>query len=410
MRITAESLCDVLPPGGLTFVQGCSGHSDFLEAAAMQAGATLGPMTFTGVFVPGLNRATWLANPACRVETFFMTPELRAAGGGVTLLPFCYADVLAHLRHASMTAALFMVAPPDAHGMCSFGPVADFLAEFWPQIPVRIAHINPHMPVTHGQIGIPFDRLAAFVEQEQPLAGMAAAPPDAVAAAIGRHVAAFVHDGATLQTGLGKIPDAVLRSLSGRRNLRLHTGLVGDGVLDLLDAGAMADGASIVAGVAIGSPRLYGAISSPRFEFRPVSFTHDAATIALIANFVAVNSAFAVDLFGQAYAELGPAGLSSGPGGASEFARGARMAGGLRIVVLPSDAARGAQSRIVAPAEGAGPVSLGRMDTDIVVTEHGAADLRGLDHDQRARCLIAIAAPAHRDRLADAWHLTAARF
>jgi acyl-CoA hydrolase len=117
-----------------------------------------------------------------------------------------------------------------------------------------------------------------------------------------------------------------------------------------------------------------------------------------------------VDLFGQAYAEMGPSGLVSGPGGASDFARGARASGGLRIVALAADAGGGKISRIAAPGEGSGPVSLGRMDTDIVVTEYGSADLRALDHDHRARALIGIAPPAHRDRLDKQWAALAARF
>jgi acyl-CoA hydrolase len=125
---------------------------------------------------------------------------------------------------------------------------------------------------------------------------------------------------------------------------------------------------------------------------------------------VAINSALEVDLFGQSYAEMGANGLMSGPGGASDFARGIWAAGGLRIVALAASADKGRVSRIVTPGEALGPVSLGRMDTDIVVTEHGAADLRGLDYDQRARALIAIAPPAHRDRLAEQWRALAQKF
>jgi acyl-CoA hydrolase len=125
---------------------------------------------------------------------------------------------------------------------------------------------------------------------------------------------------------------------------------------------------------------------------------------------VAINSALEVDLFGQTYAELGPNGLMSGPGGASDFARGVWAAGGLRIVALAASGSKGKVSRIVAPGEAIGPVSLGRMDTDVVVTEFGAADLRGLDHHERARALISIALPDHRDRLAQQWQAFAQKF
>ena len=110
----------------------------------------LGAMTFTGVFVPGLNTTTWLANASCRVETFFMTPELKAAGAAARFLPFCYGDILEWLKATPIDAALFMASPPDADGNCSFGPIVDFLAELWPRIPIRVAHINPRLPRTAG--------------------------------------------------------------------------------------------------------------------------------------------------------------------------------------------------------------------------------------------------------------------
>jgi acyl-CoA hydrolase len=380
-----------------------------LAEAVAVAGEDLGAMTFSGVFVPGLNRANWLANPSCRVLTFFMTPELRAQPDRVDFLPLCYQDILAHLRRRKPTAALFMCAPPDAEGRCSFGTEVAFIVELWREIPVRIAHINPSMPQTPGDPGIPFDELTAYLTADQPLLVMPAGKPDSAAAAIAAHVAEFVTDGATLQTGLGKVPDAVLRALHGRRNLRLHTGLLGDGGLGLVRSGALADGPSAIVGVAVGSADLYRSLDHPQLQFRPVSVTHGQERLAQIRNLVTINSALEVDLYGQAYSELPPAGLMSGPGGASDFARGARPGGGIRIVALPSTVAGGRLSRIVAPGYGAGPVSLSRMDIDVVVTEHGAADLRGLGYEARAEALVAIAPPEHRSRLATAWREVVAR-
>ncbi len=403
IRIQGEDLASVLPPGGVAFVQGCSGHSALLAEAVRAAGQAIGPMTFVGIFVPGLNREIWLANPECRVRTYFMTPELKAAGAAVDFLPFCYADIMSDLREMKIDAALFTVSPPDENGLCSFGPVVDFLAELWPEIPVRIAHINPDMPRTAGQPGIPFDALTAFVEAEAPLQSMRPAPESVLSDRIGAHIAPFVPNGATIQTGLGKIPDAVLRALRNHRDLRIHSGLIGDAVLELLAAGALAPGVSVQGGVAIGSPKLYAAISGPAFSFKPVSYTHDGRVISAILDFVTINSALEVDLFGQAYGELSPSGWMSGPGGATDFARGARLGGGLRIVALPSDISRGDITRIVPPGAGAGPVSLSRMDIDIVVTEHGAADLRGLGHADRAERLIGIASPRHRPALRSQW-------
>lgn len=409
-RLEPGRLASVLPPGGRTMVLACSGESLLLADAVTRAGEALGAMTFVGIFVPGLNTQTYLANTSCRVETFFLTPELKAAGAATTFLPFCYSDILARLRSVPIDAALFMTTTPDLDGLCSFGPVVDFLAELWPSIPVRIAHLNPATPRTRGHAGIPFAELTAYVEQTQPLLGFLEVGADAIADSIGAHVAPFVTDGATLQTGLGKIPTAVLRSLRSKRGLRIHTGLICEGVVDLAEAGALAPGVSVTGGVAIGSKRLYDAIDGEAFRFQPTSFTHSPRVIAAIENFVSINSAIEVDLLGQAYSEMGPGGLMSGPGGASDFARAVWCGGGLRIVALPGSAAKGVVSRIVAPNGGAGPVSLGRMDTDIVATEFGAADLRGKSHAKRAEALIAIAPPGHRPALRLSWAEFASKF
>lgn len=400
-RFTISDLAAVLPPRGRTFVQGCSAQSAILAEAVAIAGDALGAMTFTGIQVPGINRDDWLANPDCRFETFFMTPELQAAGNAVTFLPFCYADILSHLRATPIDAALFSVSPPDANGLCSFGPTVDFLAEIWPSIPRRIAHINPLLPPTSGPTGIPFAAIHAVIEGEAAVPEAPDGQADPVSLAIAGHVAALIGDGSTVQTGLGKLPGAVLRLLADRRDLHMHSGLIGDAVLDLLDAGAIAEGGHVTAGVAIGTRRLYDALPSSGIRFHPVSHTHAPAVLARIPRFVTVNAAIAVDLYGQAFAETTGQGWNSGSGGATDFARGARAAGGVRIVALPSTARTG--SRIVSPGMARGPVSLGRMDIDIVVTEHGAADLRGLTHDGRAAALVAVAAPDHRETLARAW-------
>jgi acyl-CoA hydrolase len=400
LRIEPDDLAAVLPPGGLTLVSSCSAESAILADAVMAAGDALGAMTFSGIFVAGLNRGTWLANGDCRVLTFFQTSELRAAADQVEFVPLCYQDILAELRRRRPSAALFMCSPPDGAGNCSFGTEVAFIPDLWRDIPVRIAHINPSMPRTAGDPGIPFEALTAYVEREQELLSVEPSEPDSISEAIATHVAPFVIDGATLQTGLGKIPDAIMRALSAHRSLRVHTGLMGDGLLDLIVSGAVEQA---IVGVAIGTRRLYEQLDHPALQFRPVSVTHGARALAEIDNLVTINSAIEVDLFGQAFAELTPRGFMSGPGGASDFARGARVGGGTRIIVLPASAARGTISRIVAPGAGSGPVSLGRMDIDIVATEHGAADLRGKTYQARADALIGIAAPDHRAALGAAW-------
>ncbi|MEK6636847.1 MAG: acetyl-CoA hydrolase/transferase C-terminal domain-containing protein [Pseudomonadota bacterium] len=410
VRFTPADIVALLPKGARILVAGAGGESLLLAEAVIAAGNALGPVIFTGAFIPGQNHCTYLANPDCRLETFFITPPVKAAPASqIDFFPLCYNDIRQRLSTIRIDAALFMVTPPDALGNCSFGPAVDFIAELWPRIPVRIAHINPLMPRTHGHGGIPFSEITAFVEGEQGFDAPSDTSQDPIANAIAAHIAPYVCDGATLQLGIGKVPGAVMKALTGRRNLRFHSGLIVDEVVDLQDAGALAPGASVLAGIAIGSKRLYDAIGGPAYAFQPVSVTHNEAIIGAIPNFISVNSALEVDLFGQAYSELGPNGFMSGPGGASDYARGVRLSeGGLRIIALPSSAAKGRISRIV--LQGAGPVSLGRMDVDLFVTEQGVADMRGKTYPERAHALIQIAPEAHRDALRAGWADYSAQF
>lgn len=403
-KFARDELSAFLPADGLCLLSGCSAESALFDDAIIAAGDAVAGTTFTGIFMPGYNKCRWLANSHSRALAFFMTPEFRAAGSDrVDFRPLRYADILSLLRRSRPKAALFMVSPPDANGVCSFGTAVDFIPELWHQTPVRIAHINPLMPATAGNPGIPFSELTAWCEAPQPLLEHNEKATDAVTAAIASHIIPLVRDGATLQIGFGQIPGAILRGLTSHRNLRFHSGLVPDAIVDLLEAGAMADGTPITAGVAIGSQRLYDVVGSDAFAFHPVSVTHGLDSLRVINDLVAINSAIEVDLFGQAHAELTPKGLMSGPGGATDFAQGTRAANGLRVIAFPSTAANGKISRVVPAGQGAGPVSLSRSDIDIVVTEHGAADLRDCGYEARAKALIAIADPAHRDALAASW-------
>ncbi|QIG54748.1 hypothetical protein G6N82_11795 [Altererythrobacter sp. BO-6] len=221
-----------------------------------------------------------------------------------------------------------MLSPPDDWGNCSFGVDPGFGADLWRKSRVRIAHINPAMPRTPGDAGIPFSELTAWFEAEQPLLAAPSVAIDDTSRQIASHAVQFIGDGATIQTGLGKLPDAVLDMLHDRRNLRIHTGLAGDGVGRLLHSGALADGKSALVGCAIGGRQLYDEACDPRFNFRPVSNTHNPALLAQIERLVTINSVMSVDLFGQGFAEALGQAFVSGPGGASDFARGARAAQG----------------------------------------------------------------------------------
>lgn len=382
------------------WLQECSAASPVLHDIVRTAQKPAG-LSVIGVFVPGLNRLAHLAGDGRRVETILAAPDLSALPPDEMIFhPFNYREMWQTLDRQPPEAALFAVSPPDASGMCSFGTVCDVLPALWPRIPVRIAQINPAMPRTSGAPGIPYSELTAVIEAETPLPEMPVRP-DLLAERAGRHLASLVPDGACLQVGLGRMPEGVLRGLHDHKGLRIHSGLIGDAVLDLLEAGALAPGVAIEAGVAIGSRRLYDAVSGVAFRFRPIPYTHDRIRMAALGDFITINSAMQVDLFGQAFSEAARGRLISGAGGGPDFAAGAALAsGGLRVIVLP--ASRGAgRPGIVLPGHTEGPVSLSRHDVDVIVTECGAADLRGLGHRERAEHLISIAAPEDRPRLTE---------
>ncbi|MCW5581706.1 MAG: hypothetical protein KIS72_10225, partial [Luteimonas sp.] len=264
-----------------------------------------------------------------------------------------------------------------------------------------LAHINPRMPRTRGP-SIPLARIHAAVEADMPLLEVPDPAADPALDAVATRVAALVGDGATLQLGLGRLQSAVLRAVRDRRGLRIHSGMVSDGLLGLAEAGALADAPdAVVAGVALGSQALYAA--APRLvQFREVGHTHDAGVLAAVPRLTAINSALSVDLLGQVNGECLGGRQLSGVGGLPDFLRGARQSqGGRGIIALPACTPKG-DSRIV-PMLPPGPVSLARVDADCIVSEHGVADLRHLDVHARARALIGIADPAHRDALEQAW-------
>lgn len=398
----AETLLDFIKPDTTAFVQGCSGESKLLAELVNQPGDRLRHINFTGIQVPGVNCCDWLANDTCTFTTFFITPQLMSEDHRVRYLPYSYTDILAHFGTIAIDTALFSVSPPDKNGICSFGTTVDFLAEIWPKIPVRLAHINPLMPQTRSSHGIPVSEVVIMSEAPEPLTGVPPTTPDKIASAIAFHIQDYIQDNTTLQTGLGKLPGTVLLSLKDRKGLKIHSGLIGDEAMDLLRSGAIGNGDDICAGVAIGSPDFYEALPASGIRFEPVSHTHNPQILAGRRGLVAINSALEVDLFGQVYSERSSSGWTSGIGGLREFTRGAKAASGLRIIILPATHRYG--SRIISPFEARGPVSLNRGDTDIVITEYGAADLRGLTVAERAARLISIAAPDHREALERASH------
>jgi acyl-CoA hydrolase len=395
--------------GGRVYVAGCSGAPLALFDAFAAAPELAAGLTFEGVWIPGVDRADWAGlHPETRAEGIFASPDWNKSfrAGRFGLLPLTYTQMWRRLEHDFRAAAVVMTSPPDADGQVSLGVSQDFSLAGLSGAGLRVALINPAMPQARDGLTLPVSEFHLLVEHERALLSVPPAALDPAFASIAGHIRALVHDGDTIQLGLGKVQQAMLGALGGLKGLRLHAGMISDPLLALLDSDVLADTPNAVTtGVALGSPALYErAARDPRIRFHNVSFTHDIATLRAIPQLVAINSLIEVDLFGQGNAEfLGPAQISGG-GGLTDFLRGAALSpGGLPICALASTAKAGAISRIV-PRLSEGAVTVARTDMGLVVTEHGAVDLRGLDSDARAKALISIAAPHHRDALGTAWN------
>lgn len=402
--MSLTTLLDRLEPGARVFLPGSAGEPAGLVEALCAPGAPA--LDILSSCVPGINPVPLdLLPDGSRFTGLFahpQTPEARARGV-FRQLPLSYGGFVKHLGACPpFDATIVHVAPPDAAGRCSLGPSVEFTELAARRSRRVLAVINPRIPALPGSVSLPFSTFEAWVEQDAPLRGYDVGAPSEQAAAIAARIAPFVPDGATLQAGLGKVPDALMRLIEDRRGLRLFSGLLSDGARLLAERGCLADGALHTACVALGSPDFYRWLADrPDFAVAGCDTTHAAARLAALPRFVAVNSAVSVDLLGQANLEMLDGRMISGVGGAADFARGAAIApDGISIVALPSVAGREAVSRIVPQLDGV--ASLPRHDIDVIVTEHGAADLRGLAVAARAGQILQVAAPQHREALAAA--------
>lgn len=353
---------------------------------------------------PGVTRAF-------RANTFFCGANLRdaVAEGRADYLPVFLSEIPLLFRHGilPLDAALLHVSPPDAHGYVSLGTSVDIALAAAQTAQTLIAQVNTRMPRTLGDGAIHVSRFAAMVPVDEPLPEHPPVSFGPVERAIGATIAALVEDGATLQMGIGAIPDAVLKALTGHRGLGVHTEMFSDGLLPLIESGVVTNANKrrqrhkTVASFVIGSRRVFDFIhDNPVVEMRDCSYVNDTSIIRQQPKMTAINSAIEVDLTGQVVADSIGERVYSGVGGQMDFIRGATLsAGGKAIIALPSMTSRG-ESRIVAQLKpGAGVVTT-RAHVHYVVTEHGVAELYGKNLRQRAKALTAIAAPAAREALA----------
>ena len=306
-----------------------------------------------------------------------------------------------------INVALIEVSPPDSHGYCSFGVGVDTTLTAAKCARYVVAQVNDHMPRTYGDSFIHISDIDAVVESSRPLCELKKPVVTDMHVAIARNVAGLIQDGAVLQTGIGGIPDAVLPFLMDRKDLGVHSELVSEGVIPLIEAGVITGGRKnfkprkIIVGFALGTKNLFEFVdNNPIFEFHPTAYTNDPALIARNDNMVAINSALQVDLTGQVCSDSIGNQFYSGIGGQVDFLRGAsRSKGGKPIIAMASTAKNGAISRILPMLSPGAGVVTSRGLVRYVVTEYGVAYLHGKSIRERAKALIEIAHPRFRDEL-----------
>lgn len=406
-----EAVIDLLPPGANIVVPLANGEPvtvlDAVEAAAAagrlegvrvhQMHAVHDRAYFDGRYGDRLRHVSYFLSHITRPHFY---------AGGLDVVPCHFSEVPLLLRHLDQFVVLAACTPPDRHGYVSLGTNSDYVAPFIGRVPFFL-EANPRMPRTMGRNSLHLSQVAGWCEVDRPLVEVAPAVPDSVDRRIAQYVADRIPDRACVQAGIGSIPNGVLEALKDHRDLGIHTELLSDGAIDLVELG-VATGVhktrrpgKVVTTFALGTQRLYDFLDgNPAVELLPVDWVNDPRIIAQERDFVSINATIEVDFLGQAASETINGRLWSGSGGQADFARGAMYSpGGQGFLVLPSTAAHGTVSRIVPRLREGSVVTTLKNTVDKVVTEHGVAELRGRTVRERTRALVAIADPAFRDDL-----------
>jgi acyl-CoA hydrolase len=348
-----------------------------------------------------------------RHVAFFFGGATRAGGqaGWIDFIPSYFSEMPGQIERGQIPADVVfsMASPMDAHGYFSISLGADYTMAAIAKARAVLLEVNPNVPFACGNCLVHISQVTALVESSEPVMEVGLPKIGPVQEAIGKYVADLIDDGSTLQIGYGGIPDAVVMQLTGKHDLGIHTEMIGDGIMTLVESGAVTNRrknylpGKMVATFALGSSKLYRYMDrNPALEIHPVDFTNDPALAGLNDNLVAINATLQIDLLGQCGSEsLGHAPYS-GTGGQSDFVRAAnRSRGGKAFIVVPSTAKGDSISRIVPSLSPGTHLSTSKNDVNYVVTEYGVAQLRGKSAQQRARELIGIAHPAFRGELTE---------
>lgn len=405
--MTQIDLAAWIKPGDRIVIgQACGEPTSLVEALLQQAGAIGGlsafiATSFSGLFTPDKTSGLQLSSMGAIGALRSMT-----AAGRLSIIP-CHVSQVGPMIEQGLIGCdvvLLQVSPADKEGNHSLGLVSDHVLAAVAVARTVIAEVNDQVPFTHGAI-LPSTHIDLAVPVSRPPVEVASARLSSTDQAIGEYAAAYVGDGTVLQIGIGGVPDAILRLLGDRKDLGVHSGMIGDGLVDLVEAGVITnarkaiDAGVCVTGALIGTRRLYDfAHQNPQIRMAATAYTHDAVTLGALERLVTVNSAIEVDLTGQVNAEQSGSAYLGGTGGQVDFVRaGSRSKGGHSIIALPATAKGGSLSRIVTGLNG--PVTTARSDVDIIITEFGAAELKGQTLAERARRLTAIAHPDFREDL-----------
>lgn len=411
VSVSAEEAVKAIKSGQRVFVHGAAMTPVELVAALSARASELRDVELVHIHTEGPAPYVDPENvPSFRTNSCFIAHNLRKAvnQGRADYIPVFLSDVPRLFRTGVLPVdvALVQLSPPDRHGYCSLGTSVDVALAAIEKAPTIIALINPQVPRSHGEGLIHISRIDHAVEISRPLFELDKGPPSQTDQAIGRHIAALVEDGSTLQMGIGGIPNAVLAELTHHSKLGIHTEMFSDGVIDLVQRGVITGECKrvlarrIVSAFVLGTQKVYDFLhDNPIVEMRDCSFTNDTSVIRQNPKVVAINSAIEVDLTGQVCADTIGYSQYSGVGGQMDFMRGAALSeGGKPIIAFASLSPRGVSKIVPYLKEGAG-VTTTRAHVQYVVTEHGVAYLFGKNMRQRARALIDIAHPSVREDL-----------
>lgn len=411
--LSADEAVKLVESGDHVYIQGSTSIPEVLVEALARRGGELHDVTVYSAFAVA-RRESPICKPEFKdtflVDSFFVSNAFRnwIAQGYGTMTPRFLGEVPELFRDGTcrVDVALINCSLPNKEGMVSFGVSADLATSAVECADRVIAQINPNVPFTPGDALIHLSQLAAAVEVDEPLVEVPTAVPTEKEILIGNHIAALIPDGATLQIGVGGIPNAVIRALENHRHLGLHTEAMTDGVLPLLEKGVIDNSlkkvmpGKSVASLALGSKALYQYLDhNEEIIFKDVAWTNDTYIIAQNPKVMSINSCLEIDLTGQVCADSIGKKIFSGVGGQHDFVYGSsKSEGGISFLAMLSTTGKGLNKIKPVLTEGAGVVTT-RFQTNYVVTEYGAVNLRGKNLAERARLMISIAAPEFREEL-----------